>query len=260
MNPWTNVENDRTTFQIHRSQRRRAAFFLVLILLGFGGLFGRLLYINTALHDPLVSIGSRQQKGQVAVPARRGMILDARGRVIAASRRLPDVYVDPSRVDDAAKLAHELSIRLNVPTPQIEATLRRDADSRYVVVASRVEEAEADAIRHLRHPAVGFTEREVRTYPLGTSMAHLLGLVGRDGRGLEGVEKEYDQHLRGHDGRRSMTVDARRRPLWPRDVEEIDPIDGGHLVLTVDAEIQRLVEQILDETMIEFGAEGALAV
>ncbi len=239
---------------------RFASLVLVGILASFLALAGRLIYINTSLRPRLLKTAETQQSGSSVLPARRGMILDARGRVLAVSRQMPDVYVDPQRVDDPERLAHELSARLNLSPAHTLDRIRRKSGSRFVVVASRVEEAEAAAIRELKTPAIGTAERELRNYPLSTSAAHVLGFVGNDGKGLEGVERSYDRHLRGKDGRRAMVMDARRRPLWHDGEYSILPEDGGHLVLTLDAEVQRIVEDVLDDTIKEFEARSGIAI
>lgn len=230
------------------------------IVLMFAGLGARLVYINTALRPRLLAIAERQHQGRSVLPARRGMILDSRGRVVASSRREPDVFVDPSRAPDLDQLVVDLGSRLNLPPKQILDRLRKKPNSRYVVVASRVDDAEVEGVEDLKHPAVGFTERELRAYPLGSSMAHVIGFVGRDGSGLEGVERYYESHLRGRDGQRRTIMDARRRPLWHASEPADLPVDGGHIVLTLDAEIQRITEQALEAAIVEFDAESGVAI
>ena len=158
---------------------------------------------------------------------------------MAATEQRPDVFVDPARVADVDELAERLSPRLNLSPAKIAEKIRRRPQSRFVVIGSGVDEITADAVRAMKDPAVNLTERSARTYPLGDSMAHLLGWVGRDGAGLEGMEAAFDHHLRGKDGWRGTVHDARRRALRRSDEEMVPPADGGHVVLTIDAEIQR---------------------
>ena len=208
-----------------------------------------------------------QQQGRSVVPARRGMVLDARGRVMALSRLMPDVFVDPSLVRDPFALAGVLSARLNQTQSQIlNRMLRMRSDSndvpqsRYVVLAERVDPITEEAIRELRHPAVGLTARAQRDYPLGNTTAHVVGWVGREGKGLEGVELAYDHHLRGRDGRRGTIRDARRRSLRQAQDTTTAPVDGGHVVLTIDAEIQRVAGEALAEGIENFEAESGVVI
>src|SRR3990172_3294597 len=245
---------------IDQFQRRSGVVLLscsIVILLGLGG---RLVYINTTLRDRLLSVAERQQRGGSTMPARRGMVLDARGRVVAATEQHPDVFVDPSRVGDIDECANRLSPRVNIPAAKIAAKIRRRPESRFVVIASGVDDITAEAVRAMRDPAVSLDERSVRAYPLGDSIAHVLGWVGRDGAGLEGIEAAFDSHFRGKDGWRGTIRDARRRALRPSDEELIPPSDGGHVVLTIDAEIQRIAEQALAESVKRVEAENGLAI
>lgn len=244
-----------------RVQRRTAAVLLIgigvcLLLLGV-----RLIHINTALRDRLLSIVNAQYRGRSTLPARRGMILDCRGRVVAATKVVSDVFVDPSRVDDVDDLANALAARVNLSARNLAAKIRSSSGRRYVLIAPRVDEVTADAVRAMEHRAVGLSDRALRTYPLGDSMGHVLGFVGRDGAGLEGMELDYDRHLRGRAGRRITIHDARRRALYLSSAHAPEPpIDGGHVVLTLDAEIQRIAEQALADTVAQFEAKSAVAI
>jgi cell division protein FtsI (penicillin-binding protein 3) len=262
---------------LDRFQRRCGTVLLALLALALLGVAWRIVHINTEYRDRLLSIVERQHEGQSIIPARRGMILDARGRVIAVSASVPDVFIDPALSNDWEALAAQLSPRINVSPEEILERIHRRPDSRYVVVATEVDEVTAAAVRELKDKAVGLTERVVRSYPLRSSMAHIVGFVGRDQAGQEGVERALDEHLRGTDGRRVTIRDARRRALRPAattanshrpvtgtstlgEASSSAPIDGGHIVLTIDAEIQRITEAALATTVVQFDAESGIAV
>lgn len=248
------------TTPLDRAQRRAGAVLLVGISALLVALGARLVHINTTLRPRLTTIASKQQKGRSIIPARRGMIFDARGRVVALSRQTPDVFVDPGLVKDIGELAEKLAARVNIPAGDIAAKIRDKMGSRFVVIAKRVDTVTAEAVQTMHDPAVGLLDRSQRSYPLGGSMAHVLGWVGNDGIGLEGIELSYDKHLRGQDGRRTTIRDARRRALRRSAASTVSPVDGGHLVLTIDAEIQRLVEEALARGIAQFEAESGVAI
>ncbi|MBI4717217.1 MAG: penicillin-binding protein 2 [Planctomycetes bacterium] len=241
-------------------QRRLAAFVLVVLMFLLLGLGGRLVYINSVMRPRLVNLARQQQEGSTVIPARRGMILDGRGRVAAVSRRMSDVFIDPAQATDLNTLVHELAVRLNESPDALLAAVRRRPNSRYVVVASRVDETTEEAIRALKNPAVGLADTPVRTFPLGESLAHVTGWTGRDGHGMEGIELAYEKHLAGRDGQRSTIRDSRRRALWRAEDGFTPPADGGHVVLTIDAEIQRIVNEALAEGIRNFEAESGVGV
>ena len=243
-----------------RRQRWTAAGLLIGLMILLLALCGRLVHIHMAMGAKLTALADEQHEGASVIPARRGTVFDARGRVVAMSRSAPDVYVDPFLVEDVDELAAALSARLNRPAAEIADVLRQRSQARYVVIAERVDEITAEAVRSLHLPAVGLNDRAERTYPLHSSMAHVLGWVGRDGHGLEGVERAFDEHLAGRDGRRGTLHDARRRVLRRADSTAVSPLDGGHLVLTLDAEIQRITEEALSRSVTKFDAQSGVAI
>lgn len=243
-----------------RYQRIAAGAVLAALGIGLATVSARVVQLNTTEREALAAKVTRQHEGRTVIPARRGLILDRRGRVIAASKRMPDIFVDPSRVDNLPALAAVLSTRTNVPETEIIDRVSKRATSRYVVVAERVDEVTADAVKELRHPAIGLTDRTVRTYPLGASMGHVIGFVGDEGRGLEGVELGFDAHLRGTDGSLLTLRDARRRAMGATDAPEDPAMDGGSVQLTLDAEVQRLTESALEAQVRQFEAESGVAV
>ncbi len=246
---------------LHNSFRpRMAAFMLTCLMMLLLGLGGRLWYINTSLREPLIKRAEEQRRSTTVVPARRGMIMDRKGRVVAATEFLPDVFVDPSRVTDVDALALKLAPPLNLTPERIKARIKERAVSHYVVLATRVDEFTEKAVRELNEPAVGLDAQPVRTYPLADSMAHVLGWVGRDGGGMEGIELQFDAHLRGTPGRRATIRDVRRRGIMPADEEAVPPADGGHVVLTIDAEIQRITETALQGGVERVQAQSGVAV
>lgn len=245
---------------LDRYQRRVGAFLLVSLSLIFLVVAGRLLYIQQGMAERLSAAADRQQRGLSPLPAQRGMILDARGRVVATSQWTPDVFIDPTRAEDMSALAGELGPRINLSAEEILNVVAARPNSRYVVLARQVDDVTAAAVRDMKHPAIGLTDHAARTYPLGGSMAAILGHVGRDGRGQEGIELQYDEHLCGRDGSRSLIRDARRKPLLPSDEPSTPAVDGGHVVLTLDAEIQRIAENALREARTHFEAESGVAI
>ncbi len=245
---------------VDRFQKRAGAVLLSVAMILLLGLGGRVVYINTVLRDRLNGIAERQQQGGSVIAARRGMILDSRGRVVAATERRPDVFVDPARLENVDEFVRKLSPRVNMPAAEIAEKIRRRPQSRFIIIASGVDDITAEAVRALRDPAVDLYERSVRSYPLADSTAHVLGWVGSDGAGLEGIESALEGHLRGKDGWRGTIRDARRRALRRSDEELIPPTDGGHVVLTIDSEIQRIAERALAESVEKVEAENGIAI
>ena len=243
---------------------RRQRLVGTTVLLGVMGLLlglgGRLVHLQVTHRSRLLSHADQQQSSDSVIPARRGIIFDVRGRVVAITRRIADVFVDPAMTDDVEALAREVAPRVSLSPQDILEEIHRKPKSRFVVLARGVDDVSAEAVSAMKHPAVGLSFRSHRYYPLGASMAHVLGWVGTDGEGLAGVELSLDKHLRGRDGRRSTIRDARRRAVRRAGGEPIAPVDGGHVVLTIDAEIQRMVEGALKQGVEHVEAQSGVAI
>ncbi len=239
---------------------RAAVLVCVCVSILFIGLGARLYQINTEFSAKLTAIARGQQQSGSVLPARRGMILDVRGRVIASTESRPDVFVDATLVKDIERLAAKLASRVNEPAAAIAEKIRARPDSRFIIVAREIDDVTEDAVSTLGEAAVGLSQRAVRTYPLHESMAHVLGWVGHDGEGMEGLELEYDKHLAGTQGWRGTIRDARRRAIGRSERGPVAPQDGGHIVLTIDAEIQRVTENALARAVLDKRAESGVAV
>ncbi len=243
-----------------RRQRILTSVMLLGVMSMLMALGGQLAYIKIAHGDKLMASAHKQRAGQSVIPARRGLILDRRGRVLATSRQMPDVFVDAALVTDRRKVAEVLASRLSLSTESIEKKLKNKPRSRFITIARHVDNIAAEAVRALHEPAIGLVDRQVREYPLGESMAHVLGFVGREGQGLEGMELAFNKHLAGTDGKRLTVRDARRRALRYADVAPLSPIDGSHVVLTLDAQIQLISEEALSDGVAEFNASSGVAI
>src|SRR5690606_12038929 len=112
----------------------------------------------------------------------------------------------------------------------------------------------------LRLPGVFVAEDSKRYYPYKSLAAHVLGFTGIDNQGLAGLELIYEHRLKGVPGFVSFGANARGEKL-PGSVERFQPPqDGQHLVLTIDREIQAIMERALDQAMAQYNPENALAI
>jgi len=239
---------------------RAATVILVLIAIAYVGLIGRLVQINTTLAPKLRGIAERQQQASMRIPARRGNIYDRRGRLLATSLMRPSVFADPAMIDQPAETARKLAAILEIDPGRIEERIRNSGAPRFCWIERQVTAEQADAVRRSGLSGVSLQQEFVRSYPLNQVAAQVLGFVSRDGRGLGGVELAADELLSGQDGRRVTVCDARRSGLQPEFIPSRAPVDGGHVVLTIDSVIQSIAESQLREQVAAFEAESGMAV
>ncbi|MCP4591013.1 MAG: penicillin-binding protein 2 [bacterium] len=245
---------------LERYQRQVGTGVLLCVAVAFLLLGGRLVQVNTVLGARLRQVAEQQHIGHTPVPARRGLIFDARGRVIAGSELVPSVFADPGLIEDLPSFAQRLAPALGMIAGEVEDVVRWSGAPRFCWLKRRIGADQERDVDGLALPGVGMVRESARRYPLGNSLAQVLGFVGAEGTGLAGVELHYDDHLRGRDGRLSSIRDVRRRAIWRRGGDTVAAVDGGHLMLAIDTVIQGIVEDELARSVAAFEAESGVAV
>jgi len=224
------------------------------------GLIGRLVYIHTQLSPELLAWSRERQFAEIELPGRRGSILDRRFRVLAGSHDRPTIYADPVLVENPIEAAQRLAVVLNMPAAEISKKLNNPSSRRYVVIRRHVEPVEAEGVRSLHIKGIEVSNEPARVYPMGSLASHVLGFVGREGNGLEGVELACDKYLRPTAGKRVVFRDVLRRPMFQEADSYIPPQDGMHVVLTIDAAIQETLEKAVTFQVDKHKAESGLGI
>jgi cell division protein FtsI (penicillin-binding protein 3) len=259
--PTTVSTSANLTFSVGRSA-------LVLVVLGLllSGMIGRVAYLQTYGREKTIRSAERQQHQVETLYARRGTIYDATGTLMAGTVQNMDLFVDPKFLsdyftaddksyDEYIKAVEKLSKIIEKPTAELSNLLSEKSETRYLKVAERLDETTVLAVKQLNLPGIGFTPSDERFYPMGSIGAHMLGGVGKDGHGLDGLELQFDKELAGHDGWKRTLKDARRNPIAV-DADDYRPAEHGrHLILTIDANMQMIAEQELTNTCEQFHAK-----
>lgn len=249
---------------------RTAQTIVAMVCVALVALIGRLTYIQAEMRPELRRWSERRQSATIPLPGRRGTILDRRNRVLAGSQDLPTVFADPRIIEDRAEASRRLSQLLSIPPEKIRERLENPASPGYVALRRGVDAVEdgdtkglLDAVEQLRKDpirGIGVTYEPVRTYPMSSLAAHVIGFIGADGAGLEGVELACDKFLKGKAGRRVVFCDASRKALFASPGSFVAPRDGMQVLLTIDSAIQETVERELAKSVQHFQAESGLAV
>jgi cell division protein FtsI/penicillin-binding protein 2 len=244
----------------------RTALVLVVLGLLMLGMIGRVAYLQTYGRERTIRSAERQQHQIEVLPSRRGSIFDRNGMLMSGTVQNQDLFVDPKFLadyytaddknpEDYQRAVEKLAKVIDKPVADLANLLSEKSESRYLKVAEKLDETTVLAIKQLNLPGIGFTPSDERFYPMGSLAAHLLGGVGKDGHGLDGLELQFDKELAGHDGWKRTLKDARRNPIAV-DADDYRPAEHGrHLVLTIDANIQMIAEQELTDTCEKFHAE-----
>lgn len=219
-----------------------AVFFGLLWL----ALWGRAFQVQVLKGSLLRQMASRQHEVAEFVRGQRGRILDRNGRELAVSVRCSSVYARPLEIDNPERVARDLAEALGVRLAKVRDKLA--SKSPFVWIDRQVDDRQAARVAELALPGVHLAEEYRRLYPGGHLAGQLLGFVGVDGEGLEGMEKSFDSLLTGQTVRQAVSRDARGRllDLGAESPEKVAArLSGADLRLTVDAHIQSLAETAL---------------
>ncbi len=223
----------------------KSRLIIVLVLLGaWAGLItARLYQLQVAEHDRYREIAERQQRDDLTIEPPRGSILDARGRELAVSVTVDSAFVDPSGVDDPEGLAARLS-----KVPGIDGRALTQALGRarhFAWVGRKLDPKVAAALRELGEPGLHFLHESRRCYPMGRLAGSVLGFVGLDPHGLEGLEARFERQLAGNAVERTVLRDALAGTVLVPAMSFSEAKPGLDLHLTIDASIQHIAEREL---------------
>jgi cell division protein FtsI (penicillin-binding protein 3) len=220
----------------------------------------RLVYLQVFRHADLTARAARQQSDTLPTPAKRGDILDRRGHLLASSVDVDSIYAVPSEIDNSAQTVAKLCGALgDCSTREREALTDRlkNQRSHFAYVRRQVSPDAARRVAALNLQSVAFLKESRRFYPNKELAAHLLGYVGVDGDGLEGLEWTYDSQIRGKPGTVLIHTDARRH-VFSR--FERPPTAGSTIELTIDQYLQHVAERELHAGVVAHRAKGGTAI
>ncbi|MHC4187089.1 MAG: peptidoglycan D,D-transpeptidase FtsI family protein [Planctomycetota bacterium] len=202
----------------------------------------------------------RQQQVRVTEQPQRGVILDSRGVVLAASDEYRNIYAEPRVIKDPKEVSEKLQPVLNMGAHKICQLIGESGNPGYVKLV-RHADAEMCSEAHKVHHGIGVETVWERHYPAGRLLGTVVGFTSLDNRGLAGVELQFDKELRGSSGQSIFLADAfpYRRPLRLAEIGS-EVSDGNGIILTIDSTIQQFAREELLKVYKSFEAESAVAV
>lgn len=222
----------------------RIALLAVLLLSGLIVAGLRLVQFQVFQRSSLAARARAQQMHAMPLPARRGSILDRNGLVLAESAVTESVFVNAKLARGKGSLPSKLAACLKVNAAAVDKKIRK-GKSFWVKRNARLEQTAPLKALHLN--CLTFTRESKRVYPQIRLASHTLGFTNVDGRGLEGIERQYDSDLAGKAGRMEWAKDARGKALPADDVVDRDAKDGSDVVLTLDGQLQQMAERELEK-------------
>jgi cell division protein FtsI (penicillin-binding protein 3) len=237
--------------------RRRIISIFLLLLLSLCGVAAKLFFLQIQQRDRLAERATKQYQRFLPIVSGRGTIYDRAGRELAVSLKVPSVFAQPAAVEDPAATAKALAPILEQPAKNILARLT--ADKPFVWIQRQLDPAKAETITDLTLKGIGLYPESRRYYPRQELAAHVLGMMGLDDRGLEGLEREYDDLLGGQPQFVAAQQDALGRIIFRQEEpERRAPVFD--LTLTIDGVIQYIAERELQRAVERSRAKGGTAI
>lgn len=248
----------------------RMSLLAGFILLSFGAVFWRLYTLQIRESSDLARIAERNREKVMIQPARRGKIVDRRGNLLAVTRTVVELGVDPEMVEELDRRKVLQLARLIDLTPEdIDQKFRRekigedDGQPRYRrwrKLADGIDEVAYKAIRSLEIDGVYGNRKFERIYPGGRLAGHLVGFLRKDGTAVSGIERVMDFYLRSQDGWKETERDGRRREMAQFRKGEVDPVDGLNIETSIDMVVQTVIEEKLAALRKAYQPESATII
>ncbi len=232
---------------------------LIMLLVGVVWRGHQLQYVQGA---EMEARSSRQISREMKLSARRGSILDRNGVELAASVEVKSIYANPRFVKDPEALTDELYAILGDSMNRGVVLKRlKNRKRQFAWVARRVAPALARKVMELKVPGMGLTSESQRYYPHKDRAGHVLGFVGGDKyKGLEGLERPFNDVLEGGEYTLDVTSDARGRRIYLGQAPSFTELEGRSIVLTLDERLQYIVETELAQAIRSSGAKSGSVV
>lgn len=225
----------------------RSKLIVAGIALGFLGLAARAAWVQVFGNDFYQRQGEVRFARTLELPANRGRILDRNGLLLATSVQAASIWAIPEDVDAGPGQLEKLAKLLQMPLAEVRKKLENE-DKTFVWLKRQVDEPVGKQIAELGIKGIHQTREYKRQYPEGEAAAHVVGFTNVEDRGQEGVELAFNKDLAGHPGSRRVIKDRLGRIV--EDVrDQVPPVDGRDLQLSIDSKVQFFAYQKLREAV-----------
>ncbi|MGM0424075.1 MAG: peptidoglycan D,D-transpeptidase FtsI family protein [Thermodesulfobacteriota bacterium] len=237
--------------------RIRVRLLWVLFTLIWLGLWAKGFQLQILEGQDLAQRADRQYWSKDSAYGQRGEIVDRQGRLLAKSLTVQSVFARPKELQDPAQSAEALARILDLDRSAVLEDLRQDKG--FVWIARQIKDLEAFRLQTEDLPGVYLTEERRRFYPQGGLAGQLLGMVGLDNHGLEGLELYFDSYLSGEKKEYILKRDAAGNLLYAPGQFARD-ISGRQLRLTLDSRLQYAAERALAEAVQQYEASSGMSL
>ncbi|HKS31536.1 MAG TPA: penicillin-binding protein 2 [Chthoniobacterales bacterium] len=244
--------------------RTRCALVCICFVVLFSAFSFRLVYLQLVKHDVYAGLAAEKHVYKQPIYAERGVITDVSGEILAHNIPVEIVVADTSHLakERVAEAVALLSQELNLDPDELSEKL--GSDRHYVVLKRDLPTSAADALRaRLREQnlrGIYFEHDAARLYPNGSMLCHVIGFTDFDHKGIQGVEASMDEYLRGQDGYRYIEHDRAGQEIVLYRGQERAARDGYQVHLSIDLNLQNIVENEIDAAVREYSPQKATII
>jgi penicillin-binding protein 2 len=248
----------------------RLALIVAVAIMLFSVLGFRLWFLQILSGDRYTAMANNNRLRTVSIEAPRGVVYDRNGKTLVQNRAGLSVGILPMDLRNEDIVLPRVATLLGMPEAEIRAKLKTAMNDKYRVIILKEDVPENTVVAFLKEHSLEFPgvrvetsyQRDYGAADRAVRATHILGYVGEisdkellqewaknlkagDRVGKMGVELQYDAYLRGKDGTRTVEVDATGRPK--QQLQDVAPLPGKNLVLTIDSELQAAAEKAIRE-------------
>ena len=245
-------------FQSHRISSR-SSFVIFVFFLFFLGLILRSAYLQIFPNKKLSDLKHQLFERTVNLKPRRGSIYDRYGRELAISIPSKSLFADPQRMTEPYYAAKKISKLLSLSQKNLLKKFL-NKNRRFVWVKRHLNAKEVQEIKSWKLKGLHFLKEKKRFYTHQNSLSQVLGFTGLEGQGLEGIERQYNEFLKGESQKVLIQRDARGRHLFMDFSPFITRVSGFDVYLTIDSDLQFYLEKELKSAIEKSQAESAVAL
>ncbi len=265
MTPNSNKPKGRRVYK-RRDITNNILWMFIVIAGMFLVILGRYGWVQLADGDKMLKMLEGQVEESVVLHVPRGTIYDSEMKELAISNMTSSLFLDPNNTKDPESLASDLSPIIGVPKQEI---LDKIADGGgFQWIKRQMEPEMTKAVKDLikQKPdygaCIGFRQESKRYYPNDMLAANVIGFVGTDDKGLDGIEQQFDSMIKGEAQESLIFTDNRARPILDSVFWKNSPVDANckNIQLTINAQYQFIVEKALEKALAEHGAESVTAI
>jgi cell division protein FtsI/penicillin-binding protein 2 len=240
------MNNSNKSMNVRSIRSINIIFGLLMVVIGFFMI--RLFYLQVIKYNYYKQSALSDQLEQAKIPPNRGIILAHDGSQvlpIVLNQKLYTVYVDPTLVKNISSTASKIASILGGSQSNFE-NLMATKNTKYVVLAKKISQNQSNRLLGLQLPGIGTIGQDYRVYPQGDLASQILGFVNDDNQGNYGIEQALDKQLSGTPGYLKAITDVNGVPLAASKGNiNVAPKNGTNEVLTIDAAIQKQLQEII---------------